>query len=210
MTYWSTKTSSRAGELVVIKHTVPGINFSIKGARFRDGFAVVEKNSKLYHELKKIPQLKNAPEYDLLYLGKLRFVTRSKDIEMVYGKDVYTRYLQALEYSKTEEYKVQKQEEAKVKAEEESKHIQDPERCSYRLDNGELCKHKAFEHSPSGYCNIHLLEDEKLSGLGIQVPKYMPRSEKKQLRLKVMKQLEKMFKGSKKSEETLEAANGTS
>lgn len=200
MTYWSTQTSGRAGELVVIKHIVPGINYRVNGVRFRDGFAVVEKGSKQYHELKKVPQLKNAPEYDLLYLGKLRFITRTKDIEYVYGKDVYARYLKALEYSKTEEYKVEQEKQEKIKVEEEVKHIEDPERCNYRLDNGELCKHKVFEYSPSGYCNIHMLEDDKLAGLEIQVPRYIPRSEKKQLRLKVMKQLEKMFKETKKKE----------
>ena len=88
MTVWTTRTTNRSGEYIVIKHQLRGINYRVKGVRFRDGYAVVEKGSKTHAELKKIPLLQNAEEFELLHLRKLRFITRTADVKAVYGTDV--------------------------------------------------------------------------------------------------------------------------
>ena len=76
MSTWSTKTLGRDKEFVVIQHKIRDINGMINGVKFRGGYAVVEKDSKTYINLKKLPMLKNAPEYPLTHLSNLIFVTR--------------------------------------------------------------------------------------------------------------------------------------
>lgn len=195
MSVWTTKSKDRDCNYVLIKHFLPGINYKVNGVKFRGGFAVVEKGSKLYYSLKKLPQLKNAPEYDLLYLGKLPFITRTSDIKTVYGEDVYQKYLTMLEYSKTEEYKKIQEKIEEQKKEEEKEHLSEESvKCHYRLSNGNLCKNEVDELSPSKYCTVHLLEDPKLSDFGIMIPLAVPKHRRKDLKKKVRNKLKKLLK----------------
>jgi hypothetical protein len=194
MSAWTTKATDRDGEFIILKHGVRGINYNVKGIRFRDGFAVVQKNSKTYHNLKKIPNLQNAQEYHLLHLRNLPFITRSSDIQQIYGKDVYHRYLKMLEISKTEEYQQQQILEEKITEEVETKHIEEGFKCQYRLSNKKLCQHDAEQLSPSKYCRIHLLDDRKLIDFGIKIPLAVPKHLKNKLRQKVLSQLKKLLK----------------
>ena len=93
MSVWTTKTLERARNYIVIQHTLKGVNYVVNGVRFRDSYAVVEKDSKVYYNLKKVPVLRAVKEYPLTHLGKLPFVTRPADIRLVYGQDVYVSYL---------------------------------------------------------------------------------------------------------------------
>jgi hypothetical protein len=195
MSVWTTKSLPRDADYIVMKHSIPGVNYRVSGVRFRAGYAVVEKGSKTYNSLKRMPQLANAPEYDLLYLKDLKFITRTSDIKMVYGADVYRRFLELLELSKTIEYKKEKENLEQVKQEEEIVHLAEESiKCHYRLSNGNLCKHDAEELSPSKYCIVHLLDDPKLADFGIKVPLVSPKHQKKALKKQVLTKIKKLMK----------------
>jgi len=93
MSVWTTKSLDRDRNYIVIKHSLKGVNNIINGVKFRDGYAVVEKGSKTYFNLKKIPNLKFSKEFPLMYLLKLPFITKILDIKTVFGQDVYRTFL---------------------------------------------------------------------------------------------------------------------
>ncbi len=99
---WGVRSSGRDRNYVVMKHSLRGIDGQIHNIKFRDGFAVVDKNSKAYRQLKSFPNLRNAKEFPLTFLRSLPFITRTRDIEMVYGRDVYLSYLDAVDKEKAD------------------------------------------------------------------------------------------------------------
>jgi len=94
MSVWTTKALTGDRNYIVIQHTLKGVNHVVNGVKFRDGYAVVEKDSKTYYMLKKVPVLRAAKEYPLIHLKKLKFITRTADIKMVFGQDVYRRFIE--------------------------------------------------------------------------------------------------------------------
>lgn len=190
MSVWTTKSSGRARTFIVIQHKLKGFNQFINGVRFREGYAVVEKDSKIYSSLKKLPLIKNAREFPLSFLMKLPFITRTMDIKLIYGAEVYNHFVN--EYAvKVEEDKVQQ------KVEQEISHV-DSKKCAFRtVTTEELCKFDAHELSPSGYCHKHILDEPKLEELGIEVPKFLTKKEKAPMKEKVLNQLEKAKKEGK-------------
>lgn len=100
MSIWTTKSLESDKNYIVLQHTLKGVNYVINGVKFRDSYAVVEKNSKTYYMLKKVPVLRASKEYPLLHLCKLPFITRSIDVKSVYGQDVYVKYLKEIEKEK--------------------------------------------------------------------------------------------------------------
>ena len=193
MSIWATKSSGKNKNYVLLKHTLKGVNYIINGVKFRESFAVVEKDSKTYHGLKAIPVLKAAQEYPLIMLRQLKFITRPVDVKTVYGADVYVQYLKLL----TPQIEKEKVEQI---IEQETKHIEEHKLCSYRTvfsKGQDLCKEKALEHSPSGYCMKHIFEEPKLSELGIEVPKFLTKKEKWPAKEKVASQLAKAKKEGK-------------
>jgi len=122
---WGTRPSGRDRNYVVIKHGLRGINSQIHNVKFREGYAVVDKNSKTYFQLKKFPNLRNAKEFPLTYLRSLPFITRSRDIEMVYGKDVFLSYLEAVSKDKTDKEAKDKLDREQREASEQAKREQD-------------------------------------------------------------------------------------
>ena len=190
MSVWTTKSSGRDRNYIVMKHTLKGANYILGGIRFRDGYAVVEKGSKTHHMLKQIPVLRHAQEYPLTFLRHLPFITRSLDVKQVYGADVYYNYLRELEVVVTKEKEV-------AKVEEEIKHVTEKKLCSCRTIGEELCKIEALEESPSSYCMRHILEDPRLLEFGIDVPKFLTKAEKKTMRNKVVTSLKALKKEGK-------------
>lgn len=175
---WTTRKLDRDRDYVVVKHALRGVNYNIKGVKFRDGFAVVEKNSKLYYELKKMKPCAVVKEYPLDFIMELPFITRSKDIEMVFGKDIYHHYVTKLLAVK------------KQKSLEEHK-LSD--KCQHLIKEDQYCKNLAFEYSPSKYCQMHILSDPRLSEFGIEIPeKIFGREYKKELTQKVLEHLEEI------------------
>ena len=103
MSVWTTKAFEKARDYIVIQHTLRGVNYVVNGIRFRDSYAVVEKNSKTYHTLKRIPVLRATKEFPLTHLAKLPFITRHTDIKMVYGQDVYVSFLREYQEQENQE-----------------------------------------------------------------------------------------------------------
>lgn len=193
MSVWSTKSSARDCNYIVLKHTLRGVNYVVNGIRFRNSYAVVEKDSKTHRNLKNIPVLKGCQEFPLIFLKKLPFITRPLDIKMVYGMDVYVKYLKELEIDKVKEHQEQKVKEEVI-------HVVEKKLCANRtlISNGQdLCTREALEQSPSGYCIRHILNDPKLQELGIEVPKFIDKKKKQQEREKVAEQLAKLKKEGK-------------
>lgn len=212
MSVWTTKSLERDRSYIVMQHALRGVNHTINGIKFREGYAVVEKDSKVYFTLKRIPVLRNAKEFPLTHLKKLPFITRTQDIRTVYGQDVYATYLYEVEQAKIaeeqaavakREQEVQakqelekqldaaKQANDEVKVEEIKANIPILVKCSHRTPDGTLCETDALEYSPSGLCGNHLLEDPRLAEYGFEVPSFMTKDEKKAFRTKVKEGLKK-------------------
>lgn len=181
---WATKSLERDRDYVVIKHTLKDMNGNVAGVKFRGGYAVVEVGSKAYTQLKKLPLIKNNEDLPLVFLRKLPFITRTSDVKLVYGQDVYAKYLQVLH----EELDKEVVEEAEKS---DLAHVEVENRCAFTTPKGVLCSHEAMNGSPSKYCKLHLLEDPKLGELGIVVPARLTKKEKKEYREKIAGKLEK-------------------
>lgn len=193
MSVWTTKSTGRAREFIVLRHSLRGVNYIVNGVRFRNSYAVVEKNSKIHRTLKQIPVLKSSQEFPLLFLRDLPFITRPLDVKTVYGAEVYFHYIKELEKTLVKEA-----EEKKV--EQEIKHISEDKKCAYRTDNSggqELCKSDALDESPSGYCIRHVLKDPKLKELGFEISEFIPKKDKKHLAEKTAESLRKLKKEGK-------------
>lgn len=187
MSFWLNKSTGIERDYIVLKHTVPGVNYIIHGIKFRDSYAVVERDSKVHKQLKLMPMLKQAKELPLIYLRKLSFITKAMDVLTVFGKDVYSHYLVVLDETIAQEKQdriVQQQEE----------HVSEGG-CTFVLDKtNRYCGKESLECSPSQYCTYHLLEDPILPELGLISKKFMTKQEKKDWRDKVVKFLEKNSK----------------
>ena len=230
MSFWSTRSLESDKNYVVMQHTLKGVNYVINGVKFRDSYAVVEKNSKTYYLLKKVPVLRAAKEYPLTHLTKLPFITRSMDVKAVFGQDVYRRYLEEIQKDKQqqalakeqeqelleqlsyekreEEIKLKEQieqviEQAKADGQSEEvieelkKEIPQISKCTFRLKDDVLCGQGALECSPSGYCHHHIFEEPVLTELGIEIPQFMDKKERKALRKKIEETLTKAKKQGK-------------
>ncbi len=182
---WNTKTSlKRVKEYVVLQHRLSDMNGNIAGVKFRGGYAVVEKGSKQYLSLRQLPLLRNGPEFPIIHLRKLRFITRTLDIKMIFGPDVYYHYL-------TELNKVLEAEQEVKEAEAEVAHVEKHSLCSHKTGKGTMCQYPAMNKSPSKYCKMHILNDPKLNELGVVLPSKMTKEEKKKYRELVIAKLER-------------------
>lgn len=190
MSIWTTKALNRGTEFIVVQHKLKGINYNIKGVKFRDGYAVVEKGSKVYLELKKVPMLRDMREFPLIHLRKLKFITRTADIKLIYGQDVYYKYLEVLEQTlevESEEREIQQEVVHKIQ---EETHISEDVKCHFKSENtGELCSFPYLKKSPSKYCVRHILQDPGLEALGYKVPRFMTKKEKQELKEKIASKL---------------------
>ena len=175
----------REAKFVVIKHALKDMNNNIAGVRFRGGYAVVQKGCKTYLHLKSLPLIKGQPEYPLIFLRQLSFITNAKQVDYIYGPLVYRAYIEALhlEIDKEVSEEIEKQ---------ETVHVEVKNGCAYRTSKGDLCGHEAAKGSPSKYCKIHLLDDPKLVEVGIVIPTRLTKEEKKKYRSAVASKLEKL------------------
>ena len=193
MSVWTTKSLDRDRNYIVLQHPLKGVNYTVMGVKFREGYAVVEKGSKTYNTLLKMPIFKGAKEYPLIYLRKLRFIIKASDVNLVYGKDVFNQYNTLLQQELEKE---QSEEQIRLELE----HL-DNGGCLFRVTStNKTCAHQAVPNSPSQYCSMHVLLDPKLESVGIIVPKFIARDEKDKIKNKVLKQLEKLKVGNKNGE----------
>jgi hypothetical protein len=189
---WSTRTLGRDRDYVVIKHKLSGINGLLCGVKFRDGYGVVEKGSKLYLQLRSLPFVKGQPEYPLIHLRKLPFVTRTQDVQTIYGQDIYVHYLKQLNPVVQDET-IERQEAEYIN------HIST--KCPVVTQLGKLCAFAVVPGSPSGHCKHHILSDPKLVDLGIIVPERLTRQEKSELKDKICEKLAKLPKNPRTKKE---------
>lgn len=183
-----TKKVIREKEFIVIRHKLRDFDDFINGIRFRRGYAVVDKTSKAYTQIKKLPFLKNALEFPLLHLKNLKFIINDRQIDFIYGREVYNTFLRLKKID--EEIK-----EIEYKQEEEVAHLEKNELCKYVTNKGTFCKFDLDSKSPSGYCLFHILKDPKIEEeTGVKIPKMMSKKELKEVRKKVMEKLNKKAK----------------
>ena len=192
MSVWVTKSSGRDREYIVLKHTLRGVNYVINGIKFRNSYAVVEKNSKTYVDLKKIPVLRGSLEFPLTFLKKLTFITRPLDVKLVYGADVYVQYLKQLDVDNIKELELKELNEKLEKEKTDILHIEN-KKCSHTtVHTNDLCLFDALEESPTGYCLLHILDEPKLVELGIDVPRFIPKKDKQSTKEQVAQQLRRL------------------
>lgn len=181
---WTTRSLNKDSEYIVLKHPLSGINGFLCGVKFHNGYGVTVRNSKAHKQLRMLPFLRDVKEQSILTLRKLPFITRTVDIQLIYGKDIYNYYLSQLD-------PVVEKEQKEAKVVEEVKHLEE-NFCSFRTKKGELCKHEAFKKSPSGYCRTHILLDPHLEEYGIKVPERMTYQERGEWKERVIKKLERV------------------
>lgn len=143
MRYYTSKNDPR--EYIVIKHKLSGANVELCGVRYRDGYAVVAKGSKEHQRLKQI-RLAVEKEFPITYLRNLKFITNDRQVEIVWGKAVFSYYI------------------TKKKAKEEQ-----PEALQTNIENclcsghtalGTSCKNEALKGFL--FCRSHVINDLRI------------------------------------------------
>lgn len=157
-------------EFIVVKHKLKGLETELLGIRYREGYAVVAKNTKVYQELKKIRNAIDA-EFPITHLSKLGCVINDKQIQYIWGKAVYDYYLK-------EKFKVETTDEV-------TQRLIDAPECEHIKEDGNKCLSKAIKGSK--YCIHHFRFDERVKEDFEKMPK-MPKKEKKALIQKLIQE----------------------
>lgn len=191
---WSTRSSDRDRNFIVIRHKLRETDGLISGIKFRGGYGVVDKNSRYYHSLQKLPLLKNQPEYPLTHLSTLSFIPRSSEIKLVYGEEVYRHFLLAVKKER------EAQEEIVTKAAEAVKLVNQAERlekvelvgrCEFIAKSDYQCKNEKHPKSLEGFCKNHILQDKTTAkSVGVKLPGMLTTSQKKELKKKILQRLD--------------------
>jgi hypothetical protein len=190
MSFYTTKSNIVERDYVVIRHGIPNVNSLVMGVRFRDSWAVVERGSKTYHRLRQLPMLKNPEERPLSFLKNLPFITRPMDVKLIYGADVYAKYVVFYQREVEKAEKIRQEQE-------EILHMQDETKCKLRLESGNFCKNEVQHPEVTSYCAIHILKDPRLGSIDFKIPTAMTSKERKKLRKSAFNKL----KGIKVTEE---------
>ena len=150
-------------EFIVIQHKIKGTNTEMLGIRYRDGYAVVAKNSKEHVRLRNVPRA-ICNEYPITYLRQLKFITNTRDIGYIWGRAVQQYYLAKLE--------------AKILEPEEMVLFPEKPHCKgFNKDNSACGNDKL---NCSDYCRKHLFLDKRLADDFANRKKFMDSNEKKE------------------------------
>jgi len=168
--------SQQNREFIVVKHKLPKIETTVMGVRYREGYAVVEKNSKTYKALK-IMKMAVTKEFPITFLDTLGCVVNSRQIQYIWGKEIYHFFLSQKLRTESREPKELKEANDKLPF------------CEFTKGDGNKCKIKALKVSE--YCRAHLKEDERLAEDFQSMPKYMEKADRKKYIDKLIKKLEK-------------------
>jgi hypothetical protein len=201
--YWNTK-SYGGKNYIILKHPVGDVTTKVYGVKFHCGYGVVEKGSKAHKALRTIPILRGAKELPLTMLKSLHFITRSQDIALIYGKDIYVSYQRALlEHAKQQE--AQKFEELQAE-----RNSGNSTKCKHLLLNNEYCSNERVQGS-TGFCRVHIMDDIGLiRDLGVDIPSYVGKpgfgKETTEFFAKICRKIERCGreKGKKELQEVLE------
>src|SRR5277367_6374230 len=133
--YWNTK-SYGGKNYILVQHPLRDTSSKVCGVKFHCGYGVVEKDSKAYKMLKSMPLFKKAKEFPLTLLKSLKFITKSYDIELIYGKDIYITYQRELiAYNK-------KQEAQKFEDTRSERNSNGSTKCKYLLLHNDFCNNE--------------------------------------------------------------------
>jgi len=184
MSYWNAR-KQEDEKYVVVRHKLHAFNGHVNGIRFRDGFGVLIKDSKEYNIIKKLPLINSSEEYALEHLLTLKCITRDRDVETIFGKDVFEHY------SKIKNHILKTEMELKKEFDYEE-HVKKG-LCSFIKPNGDSCGLTAYEHSLRKVCKLHILEDKELiEKLNMSLPdKDLNRDEQKKYRARIFKKFDK-------------------
>ena len=188
MSHWTTKSTGIKRDYIVIRHKIRGFNGEVYHIKFRESYAIVNRNGKQHNYLRKINMLVKDFERPLEFLSKLKFINRARDVDLIYGKDVYRHYVDSITNK-------DKKDEIEAKVKEQEAHKLDLSKCQYKIrSTGKLCKHDAIKVSPSSYCTHHILLDPELERLGIKIPGRLTKDQKTKEREALIKKLKRIPK----------------
>lgn len=163
-------------EFIVVKHKLTKIETTVMGVRYREGYAVVEKDSKVYKSLKTM-KMAIDKEFPITYLDTLGCVVNDRQIQYIWGKEIYNYFLSQKLNSESTQPEALREAQAKLPF------------CEHIKDDGVQCKSKALK--VSDYCRSHLQSDERLVEDFAAMPKYMEKADRKKYIDKLIKKLEK-------------------
>lgn len=151
-------------EFIVVQHTFKGFEGEILGVKYRQGYAVVVKDSKTHKDLNKIRPRPIKAEFKITHLDNVSCVINPRQIQYIWGKAVY-------DYYKAVKFKTENPTDIRVQ-------LEKLPTCSAKTATGSDCKNKVIEGSD--YCKAHIQFDERIKAdcekLGI-----MPVKEKKKI-----------------------------
>jgi len=168
--------SDQAREFIVVKHKLPKIETTVMGVRYREGYAVVEKNSKVYKSLKTM-KMAITKEFPITYLDTLGCVVNSRQIQYIWGKEIYNYFLTQKLNTESKEPQALKEAREKIPY------------CEFTKPDGNQCKSKSLK--VSDYCKAHLKADERLAEDFANMPKYMEKADRKKYIDNLVQKLEK-------------------
>lgn len=165
--YYTAKKGKSKKNLVVIKAPVRDMgNQWIFGVKFCQSYGVVEKDSKIYYQVTRSPLFKGFKELPVSFLQK---VFRSKDIEIIFGRDIFLHYLDAVNLTSSQvknrvgDSGVAVRTNSKLETpilEEKSEEVIIVSKCTHIKSDGNVCGNTSSPASPLGYCFGHLRYDE--------------------------------------------------
>jgi hypothetical protein len=165
MRYYLVK-NSISRNYIVVQHGYRGISTEILGVRYVDGYGVVAKDSKEYKQLKQV-RMAIVAEFPITYLRNVRSVINLKQIETIWGKDVY-RYFKAQEEQEAEQVEVEDLlKDPEMPIEKQIEILEDNKdltlKCKAITKKGNECSNLALVGSE--YCQFHIHKDERCAKL---------------------------------------------
>jgi hypothetical protein len=157
-------------EFVVVKHKLKGLETEILGVKYREGYAVVAKDTKTYQQLKKIRNAIDA-EYPITHLENLSCVINDKQVRYIWGQAVF-------------DYYIKKKHEVENMTDLQKGFSEAPE-CTHIKEDETKCLAKAMKNAD--YCIHHIKFDERVREDFESLP-MMPKAEKKKLIKKIIKE----------------------
>lgn len=174
MRYYASKRITKQ-EFIVVKHSLPHFENTVIGVRYREGYAVVAKESPEHKNLKKMRPKAVVKELPITFLENLKSVINDKQVEYIWGKIVYQYYL-----------KKKSQQESGIEKVQEG--LNKLPTCAGETQDGTPCKNKIIKGSE--YCRKHIYLDPRLKEDFEKMP-MLPKKEKK---IRIGKLIDKKIK----------------
>lgn len=159
MRYYNSKNIER--EYIVVKHQLRGVDIEILGVRYREGYAVVAKDSKEYTRLCQI-KLAVTAEYPLIKLRTLKCITNNAQVKTIWGQHIYKAYLKAIKANRDDLLELSKTTKAPIEVLELN-----TAQCSQATKAGDQCKNNSIDGSH--FCKKHIHFDARIAAKIIEI-----------------------------------------